>query len=144
MRTDGTWDIRITPAVRDWYAVHRVKRPTQHWRTSAAEAAELIQHLCDAYEVPLLPTHVAGGPKSAATLRKHNAHGLCCWHRPTNTCTIYTTPTPPLRILIHEVYHHIDFWWRYAADHPHYDSSDAAGYADEFATRFLAALKVTS
>jgi hypothetical protein len=143
MRPDGSWDIRVTPTLRAWFCSREVSRKTHSWRISAAEAAELIQHVCAAYDVPLLPTHEAGSPAARAALRKYNAHGLCRWHKPTNTCTIHTTRTPPLRILLHELYHHIDFWWRYAQGAPRYDSNDDAGYADEFADRLLTALKVT-
>jgi deoxyribonuclease-4 len=132
MRTGHTWDIRVTPALRSWFATLRTK-PAYYWKLTIPEAETLIALLCDAYDVPKRPSF---DPRNQRELKRRDCCGLCFVDG-----RIWTYPRPHLKTIAHETYHWIDFYFRHHhGGPPRYNSSDSKGYSYEFAQRLWDAL----
>jgi deoxyribonuclease IV len=134
MRAGHIWDIRVTPALRAWFAALRAK-PAYYWKLTTPEAETLIALLCDAYEVPTANKPVFD-PTHQRELRQRDCCGLCFLDG-----RIWTYPRPHLKTVAHETYHWIDFYYRHHhGGPPRYNSSDSKGYSYEFAQRLWDAL----
>jgi hypothetical protein len=131
---DRIWDIRITPAIRTWFAATRQARTAYYWKLTTSEAETLIALLCDAYEVPKRPRLETNHIRD---LRSRDCCGLCFLDG-----RIWTYPRPHIKTVAHETYHWIDFYFRHhTAGPPKYNSSDTKGYSYAFAERFWTALR---
>lgn len=128
MHINGTWDIRVSAELLSFFQTIR-KKGSYYWKLSNEECLQLIKILCTSYNVPCLPNF---STTNTAELRARRYCGLYCWLPCPN---IYTFPRPHFKTVAHEVYHHIDFYYRYGLRRRTYDSSDAKKYAWNFAER---------
>lgn len=133
MHVNGSWDIRVHADLLSFFLRLR-KKGNYYWKLSNDECLELIRILCTSYNVPLLP-HFSTA--QIAELKRRGACGLCSWH--SGRADIYTYPRPHFKTVAHEVYHHIDFYYKYGLRRHTYDSSDAKKHAWNFAERLWAA-----
>ena len=127
------WDIRVTPAIRAWFATLREK-PAYYWKLTTPEAEAFIALLCDAYDVPRRPE------LDTTHQRELRQKGLCGLSFLDGR--IWTYPRPHIKTIAHETYHWIDFYFRHHTPGPaRYNSSDSKGYSYGFADRLWDALK---
>lgn len=135
MLLNNTWDIRVNLELRAYFDTLR-KKGSYYWKLSNDEAIDLIRILCASYNVRMLPSF---STTNTAELKARSACGLCSW-RDGRGGAISTYPRPHFKTVAHEVYHHIDFYYRYGLRRPTYNSSDAKNHAWNFAERLWKAL----
>lgn len=129
MHINGTWDIRITPELTAFLQMIR-KKGAYYWKLTNEESVRLIHILCEAYEVPEIPHYHTDNTQY---LKAKKCCGLYCWRKSSDHSDIYTFPRPHFKTVAHEVYHHIDYYYRYGLQKKRYDSSDSKKYAWNFA-----------
>ena len=135
MLLSGTWDIRVSDALKAFFLRIRAKG-AYYWKLSNEEATTLISILCTSYNVPAIPTFTT---TNLGALKARRACGLCEFVR--GNSKISTYPRPHFKTVAHEVYHHIDFYYRYELRKPRYNSSDAKQHAWNFAEKLWKAVQ---
>lgn len=128
MRCDDIWDIRINDDLRSYWSTLRQKG-AYYWKLSDDECIRLARIICDLYEVPCPKLEIGS---DITQLKRYRACGLYVKSK-SGSGTVFTYRRPHFKTLVHELYHHIDFVYRYDRRNPLYDSSDRMNYAWNFA-----------
>ena len=140
-----TWDLRVTSKLLEFLSAIRISTESTestestkskprmkpyYWKLNQTDCEQLIRLLCDAYDVPIIPTYSCKNP---TLLKKFKACGLCVSDPVSLRSEIYAFSRPHIKTIIHEVYHHIDFYYKSTRGKKVYDSSDYKQYAWTFA-----------
>lgn len=134
MLLSGTWDVRVSEALVAYFARLQTKG-AYYWKLSNTEAFELIKILCTSYNVAAIPAFTTS---NLGALKRWGACGLCEYAH--GNSRISTYPRPHFKTVAHEVYHHIDFYYRNVLRRPTYNSSDSKQHAWNFAERLWKAV----
>lgn len=135
----NTWDLRVTPKLLEFLSTIRISTESTeskprmkpyYWKLNQTDCEQLIRILCEAYDVLILPTYSCKNP---TLLKKFKACGLCVSDPVSLRSDIYAFARPHIKTVIHEVYHHIDFYYKSTRGKQVYDSSDSKQYAWTFA-----------
>lgn len=131
MKRDGTWDIRLTPALRRMVlgATHGIFH-SRGIRTNKAGAVAIAAQLAKAYKVRC-PSIVV----DVKALRQRGANAM--YYFSGEVIVMYGTNH--VKSIFHEFYHHLD-----NVTHGKYHSSDRYKFAWEFAERLYAKIKGTT
>jgi hypothetical protein len=122
MLLSGKWDVRVSNKLVMFLLDLKLKR--KNWyNLSYDESCEFVKILCTSYGVPMLPILRT---EQHEFLKEKNYLGYCRW-LPKTGGIIYTFPNSHLRILAHEVYHHIDFYFDAVEREQRYESCDKEG-----------------
>ena len=130
------WDIRITDGLlaffRDLRGPLGNSRP-YYWKLQEEQSLELIRLLCEAYEVPELPSYSC---REIRRLRETHNFGMF----DEMSRAVLTWPRPHFKTVVHETYHYIDFYFAKVQGRPRYNSSDEHFYGRLFGDKIWDAL----